>query len=640
MVHILTFIISNGLNKKYFLFVLLLIPFLIQHSLIYAVPNKVENVVVNEAKDGNSAVIVIESNRSLIFKVSEVFNSPEIQVQLQEEVLSDKEPSQFIGGRLVKEVQYVYYAPLGGRKGAQLLKLISIRLAHRSAFSVSQKDWVLSITLNKIQSTQSNSVSSSKTSKFNSETLSTGIQIYGDIIGEYEPPRMVLSFQPSLKEFVQVGLANHRPLEIAQKELDLAKKKLFESRRNFLPVISGRSTQTRGKTQSDPNDPSTISEFRRQEIGVEVGQPIFQSGRLYYSARQAKAQKEIAELQVNKISQDVTFEVLKNLFIFLQTKESLSLRKTLLEESEKILETTERKKEIGVASESEYLGVLSGANQIEYKTISQEKDLEIVRSRLLSGLNLELLPDNIPISIDENTLQLFHKDFELENLISMALSSRPELKIAYLNAKFKEYGKKISRADYLFKVDASGFLGQSGAAFKDETLTLKDSYNVGVKGVLYFGGSSLSPMVSRDKTAPDLGSNSRTETEAESLSVGLLDSLTARSNYFQAKIDEEKSKEELRKTKKDIILEVKDAFFNYQKAKIQIGSARKEVEYRKKEFAIAKAKDKLHQIEAPQYLQTMASLVESEVELKQAVSFYLTSIAFLEKATSSKLTSY
>lgn len=592
-------------------------------SAVYA-QNQIENLVVTQSEDDESALVIIESKQPLKYKISEVAEpTPQIQIQMMERTLCREDSPDIESKKLVQKIEYLCQDSPDARLPGQLLSAISILLNQPVTFSDSQKEWALSLTLKKESHQQSSPVSEPPFSPVFEEGL--------------VPPKRILSDRPDVKEFVQVGLANHKPLEIAQQELNLARRKLFEARRNFFPALAGRASQVEGKTQTDPNDPITRADFIRKEIGIEIGQPLFQSGRIYYSEKQAGTQKEIAELQVVRIAGETTFEILKNLYTFLHLKESLHLRKAMQEESQKIMETTKRKKDIGLVSESELLGVLAAANQMEYKMVSLEKDIEIARTKLLSILNLESLPEELPMALDELAEEWAVKEMNLASLLNSAMANRAELKIVQLTAKFKEYGRKVAGAGTLFKVDASAFLGQSGAAFRSEPLTMRNSYNLGVKGILYFGGSSISPMASTEKTAPDLGTTSRTETAAQSLTIGLLDSLGAGSNLSQAKIEEEKAKEDLRKVKKDVLLEVKESFFNYQKAILQMDSARKELEYRSKEVAIAQAKDRLHQIEATQLLQALAGLKEAEVGMKEATAFYLISIAAMEKATGTTL---
>ena len=598
-----------------------------------AAENRVDNVVVTESPDGNSATVVIESVQPLKYKIQQIKNAPVVEIQIEEEISCESEPFHQAGKLLIKEIKFACEKSKNKKGPAELLHSISLILDEKCSVNASQKDWILSIQL-KREGNQS-SLPSQNLSAYGlpsvEQNLDAGLA-YGLDLGT---PKMMLPSHPRVDDFIQVGLANNKMIEITQEELKLANRKLFESKRNLFPVVSGRGSQTEGTTQSDPNDAGTRADFKRQEIGLELGQPLFQSGRLYYSVKQASIQKQIAELRLDQVTGESRFEILKALYAFVSSKETLALRKTIQEIGKEIVETTIKKRDIGVASESEYLGVRSLETQIAYKILSHEKDLQMAQVKLISVLNLDTIPSFIQFSMDELAVKYGSQDPKLEDLINLAVANRPEIKTASLNRKVKEYAKKVARAENLAKVDLSAFLGQSGAAFRNEALTMKDSYNLAVKGVLYFGGSSIAPMASSEKTAPDLGSASRTDTRAKTVTVGILDSLPSGSNYLQSKIEEDKALEEYRKNRKEIVIEVKEAFYNFQKAKVQISSAQKELDYRKKEAEIAKAKDRLHQIETPQLLQALSSLTEAEIGIKEAKSFLVTSRAAIDKATNS-----
>lgn len=590
---------------------------------LHASDNQIENVVVTESDGG--VLVIIESQQPLKYFTTETSNPPAILIHFSEEVLNETGVSGQKGAGILKNVQYNHRSVPKTKIPTRLLDSVALILNEKPVFEMTQKDWTLSVKIKPAATT----VPLERPTM--AEALSYGFGIEGDV------PQMALPENPRLDDFIKVGLANFHPLEIARKELKYADKKLFESRRTFFPAVSGRATESKGTTQADPNDPATQSDFTRREIGVEFGQPIFQSGRIYYSMKQSRAQKEIAELKINKIILETTYDIRKILFTYLQLKESLEIRKDLLKKVQKIVETTRKKKEIGVASESEYLGTQVAESQVEYKELSHEKDLEIAKTNLLAVLFLQSLPESISIKINDFIPQTPPASVSLDDWTTRALANRPEIRIADVTAKLKKFSSKVARAENLLKVDASAFLGQSGAAFKDEALNLQDSYNVGVKAVLYFGGSSVSPFASKEKTAPDLGNNTRTETTAQTVTLGLLDSLAARSNYYQAEIEVEKAKQEFRITKRDIMLEVREAFYNYQKAKIQLDAAKKELEFRKKEAIIAETKDRLHQIEATQLIQAITAQKESEINLNEASAFIVIATFALEKASGSKI---
>jgi len=642
-----TRVISNKFSEKLtFLFFCLCLPLTTYHlPLAHAARLQVENVVVTEEAGGSTAHVVIESSRKLNYNAEEIEEPPQIKVTFQDEIGCGKELPIKGGQKLVSGISYDCGDSNDAKKSGQFLRSLTVQLKEKCSFTVSQKDWIITITLNKSASAE-NPAAANPSSAFPKSQISSSYKMYqqagleSSFLFEIEPPRMLLSPNPTLDEFVQVALANHKPLDIAQQELSLAKRKHFEARRSFFPALTAKGTHITGQTYTgvgDPNDPANRADFTRQEVGLEVGQPLFQSGRIYYGLRQAKAQKEIAELQIIKITEDVTGEVLKAAYAFIQQKESLSLRRALQIESGKIVELTKKKKEIGVASESEYLGVLSAGSQVDYSVASQEKDMEMARAHLAALLNLDTIPTDMPLTLMDLYARMPPMDLELEHLLPMALTNRPEIKMAVLTRQFREYSKRTARAENMLKIDLSGFVGKSGSAYQREELSMRDSYNIGLKGVWNFFGNNVTPMASQDKTAPDLGSTSRTETRSQSVTVGFLDGMEAGTNLRQADIDEEKSKDDLRKSRKDILLELREAFYNYQKARLQIESSRIEVDYRKKDAAIAQAKDRLHQIEAPQMLQAMSSYTEAESKLREAIAFYMSSIAALEKAIGTKL---
>ncbi|MBI2915414.1 MAG: TolC family protein, partial [Elusimicrobia bacterium] len=390
--------------------------------------NKVDNVVVTESEDGNSAVVVIESKEPLKYTLNQTEEPPLAEIYLEQDVSCEEEPFQQAGKKLIKEIKLTCQRSKSKSQGepAELLRSITLVLDQKCSISFSQKDWILSLTFQRETSKVERPVGIGEVLPLGAATPAGVGGTLGGIgtVDLFEPPRMTLSSRPGLDEFVQVGLANHRPLEIAQSELKLARRKHFESKRNFFPVLSGRGTQTEGTTQSDPNDPATRADFNRKEIGLEIGQPLFQSGRLYYSEKQAGVQKEISEWQISKLTLEVQFEVTKSLYAYLSAKENLAIRKELVSQSEKILDTTSKKKEIGVASESEYLGVLSSNNQIAYKAVSQEKDMEIAKSRLMGVLNVDLIPDDAPIEIEPIVTRAQGLGLDLNRLVALAMTNR------------------------------------------------------------------------------------------------------------------------------------------------------------------------------------------------------------------------
>lgn len=620
------------MHRVVFLFLaLLLLP-----QRLRADPVRIENIIVTETK--KTLLVIIESDRPTNYYVTEAVSPPSIGVHYLEPVdaLADL-PEISAGKDLLKKIRYKEVRSERTRK----VDAIYFDLVRRVPYSVSQKGWTLSLSFDLAGEVED--VRPPVESAAPENPSAQPPEVIQDAPLEPLPPSKnaptlaTLPEDPKLVDFLRVGLANNKKLKITQDEFVLARKKLFEANRTFFPALSARYAQTQGTILTDPTNPSTFADYERREAGLEMGQPIFQSGRIYYHAKQAKMQRDAAELNISRAVQEATYEILRAFFNYLQRRETTLLRQEYYDIAKNIRNTAEKKKSLGIISESEFLGVESALLQAQYRAVSEEKDRDLAENSLLDSLNLQELPQSDSLTLEVELARMKPLKESLDELLAKALSTRPDLRSAYYSAQASKFGRRVARSETLLKVDVSGFIGQSGAAFSNESITMQDSYNVGVKGTLYFGGSSISPLYSKEKTAPDLGSTSRTQTQGQSVSLGILDSLSGSSNLMQAKIDEEKAALELEKAQKQVVMEVKEAYFNFQKALLQLASARSDLAYRTKEVAIARAKDRVNQLDPTQYLSALSGRTDAEVNLKEAMAFALVSYAALEKALGAKL---
>ncbi|MGQ0645737.1 MAG: TolC family protein, partial [Elusimicrobiota bacterium] len=298
------------------------------------------------------------------------------------------------------------------------------------------------------------------------------------------------------------------------------------------------------------------------------------------------------------------------------------------------LELTRRKKQLEVSTEVEALGVESQHNQIHYRALSEEKDLELAKLKAAALLNIpEDLPEDLP-DPDEN----FNPDSaarletDVSALLDQAASHRPELIAAAHAARFHSYGYKAARAEGRLHVDASGFVGRGGGAFASEPLELRHSWNAGVQAKLYFIGNSVKGNASRDRTSPDLGETSRTDTDARSAEIGFLDGFKQIADKRQSRVARDRAAMEYDQTRRQVEVDVREAYYNMEKALIQLKAERLNVEFRRKEATIARQKERLNLVEPSQRLAAEGLYTDAQVAFDEAVAFYRVAIASLEKA--------
>jgi outer membrane protein TolC len=589
---------------------------------------------VNVQASGKYTRAIIQSSAPLKYRHLQQEDPPVVYLYMSAPTVSKRPAIQKVYGDLVEEVRIGYKGggePTGDKPRA--VEYILFKLTGPAKYDVTQKDWVLVVELEP----------AAASSKPASTSAAAPAPLPPAADDSYVPqvpqrkgkPLTVLPPDPALQDFLDVGLANNQPLQLAMDEYRLSRFRFFEASRALFPSVTGRYEESEGTLLLDPNDPTDDTDFRRKEIGVQVGQPIFQSGRLYYSLRQASMQKRISAQNVEKARAEVVLEIKKAYFTHVKAQRSLKARREALERSERVMELSRKKRQLEIITEAEALGAESQHSQIYYRKLSEEKDFEIARLKLQTLLNTpEPMPDVVPdpkgLFDPQNPPGL---DVPVDSLVEQALRNRPEMIAADYTARFHAYGEKVAKSEGRLRLDVSGFVGRSGGAFSGaETLQLRSSWNVGVQAGMYLLGNSVRGTGTGEKTSPDLGETSRTKTDARTANVGFLDGLKLVSDRRQATIARERAAMERDQMRRNVETEVREAYFNLEKARLQLKGSRLELDYREKELVIARQKERMNLADPTQVLQAESSFTEAKVAYEDTISFYHVSIASLEKA--------
>ncbi|MBI4396126.1 MAG: TolC family protein [Elusimicrobia bacterium] len=582
--------------------------------------NVIENISVQPA--GKTTKVIIQSSQPLKYRELSQSSPSALFLYMSEPTVSKRPAVDRPDDKVIQEIRMGYKGATPEDGKSVSVDYVLIKLNGPANYTISQRDWILVVEM------RGTGARPSRASFRLPGTAPEPIlpKRKGHIRASLPP-------DPVLRDFLDVGLANHVPLRMAEDEYRLSKFRYTEAARSLFPSVTGKYESSLGTLEMSTTTAEDDTDFRRKEVGVQLGQPIFQSGRLYYSLRQAAEQKRISAQNVQKTQADITFEIIKAYHNFAKSQRTMKARRELLDRANKVLELTRKKKQLELITEAEALGVESQYTQIHYRTLSDEKDIEVARIKLEALLDLpEPLPEPIPDPEALDPSEILELNTPVESLVELALRHRPEMISAEHTARMQVYGEKAAKADGRLKIDASGFLGKAGGAFETEDLKLKKSWNVGVQASMFFMGNSARGTGTRERTAPDLGESSRTETRGVTASVGFLDGLRGISERRQATMNKEKALMERDQTRRNIDVEVREAYYSMQKAKIQLKGAEQELTYRRKEQNIARQKERMNLIEPSQALAAESSLTEAVVSQEEAMAFYRVSLASLEKA--------
>jgi len=436
-----------------------------------------------------------------------------------------------------------------------------------------------------------------------------------------------------LKDCLRIAIDNSKAVKIAQEEVRFAELKVREAARALFPSVAAKVDRTDGIIKSldergFPDPEGVDAGFRETEFGLQIGQSLYQGGKLKSTLGQANARLEVAREKYEKTKQDLIFDVRKAYYNLVSCRANLNEREKLQREAESILEEVKKKHSLNLVTNEEFLNVQSQYNQVRYDKISEEKDYSLALLTLQQILNVEKL-----VSVEVDTpLDFQELAISLERCLELAREHNIDLTISKLSMKFAELGKSIARSDQKLKIDLSGFYGRGGGAYRTEELKISDSWYAGIKVSKSLGGSTISSAYTSDQTNPKLGQSSRTESNTGSVSVSFFDNLKNISEEKEADIEYEKAVNEAKEAEKRMESEVREAYFNYQKSLIQLEAISKEIEFRKEQEKIAREKGKMNLAPNSEVLGAEINLTSARTSYNEALAYYHIALASLNKA--------
>jgi len=426
----------------------------------------------------------------------------------------------------------------------------------------------------------------------------------------------------TLQQCIEIAIENSLPLKTADRHIDLAKQKVLEARRRFFPDLSVKYEDLEG------TDYSQGKPYEGETIAVEGKQSVYRGGEYFFVLKQGKINLKIAEENRSKLKNELIASVKDAFHGLVRAKETIKIQQEFLNESEEVNRSVSKQFLEGVCAELEYLDVQARYNQAYYQFISADEDLKLAKIILKQAIDLG--PEQ---QIDiQYSLGYKRQDIDITRCLSLALKNRPKVKVNELAKEYAALGKKLASSKGWPKIDILGSYGESGEAFKEDTLERAEEWYVGTKVKIPFGGSTAEYNYTQEKRAPILSAARGTEATVHSYKLNIFDDLKYFSGKKQAIIEFEEAENELKKTKKEVLLEVEENFYNYEKALIQIDSATSKLKFQSKEVEINKLKRQLGGAADSQVMESLMKLAQEKFSYIQAVTSYFSAIAKLNRA--------
>ena len=563
-----------------------------------------QSLQIDPDLDGD--VLQVRSDRPFAFITYTLTNPDRIVIDpVETDVVSSFEPAGRLSGEVVRGWRVL--PPAGGSASADQVDYLEIELAEPAEHLVEDIAGKLVLRIrSKVQQS-----------------------ILPATAGEPAPPAAASPGSSSaghkvwdIRDSLSFGLARHRPVWIARQEAEGAQMKVREARRALYPVATLKYSWTDG-VASNVN-------FREYTRGLQLEQPLYYSGRLMQAYRQSLVNLQVAEKRQAKVKADYSQELAQEYYQYVGAKSSRAAQEGLLTEAEDFLKQAQIRFDKGLLIRLEVLNVESQVNQTKFQRANADNDVELARLKFIQKMGLEAQTRSVevPETFEEPLLQ----PVDLEEAVSLALKNKPDILVNSLLVKFHEYEERIAIAKTKFKVDLSGFIGASAAAFETEPLDVGDDYFVGLKATHNWGPNSATASATKTKTSPRLGQTTRTESTVYSAEMGILDQMASLSEIKQAQVNLNRARRDLEEAKDSTIQKVQEAHISAQKARLQLGYAQQKIAFREEQVTILKAQASLNEALPSQVLEAVMRLTEERVGQAQALSNYYVALAKLNKA--------
>lgn len=459
----------------------------------------------------------------------------------------------------------------------------------------------------------------------------------------------------SLDDVIHRAVETHTPAKAAREKMALARRKILVALRNLFPEAKYELIDKEG-------GPISQDGFQSGSYRVSFRQPLFHGGMLWNTFLQGKAELEASENEYDSKLGELVKDVSRAYFDFNRTKNTLQDHLDAAEKIKKFKSISEEKYKSKIISEIEHLNAQSLFGQVQFEIQTARQEYELAKLELQKFLNL-LPTDQLDIKPLYDAQKLFAlqdkmnqlsspADLEeqgifgfstkapamkVDELVDMAYQFRPELRMESAKLEAARLSQKIKWGKFMPQADITLEFGRLAEELNQNIMNFdpKKEFRLMFEVSWNAGGNKVGYTYDNDQRAPSVtqfNQDSGLQQITNKFSVGLLDGLN---DFVDAKDAEVKKLEqviELEKAEKQVMQDVKAAYFDYQKNLIQVKSVLQKANYRKRLVDLSKHRLDQNEIQVSEYVQAEIDYLEELSKLHTALKDLLSARSGLNYA--------
>ncbi|SOS47691.1 Transporter [Tenacibaculum dicentrarchi] len=262
--------------------------------------------------------------------------------------------------------------------------------------------------------------------------------------------------QWTLKQCVNHALENNITIKQNKLQIKLAEKDTEIAKGNFLPNLNGSTSSNLGFGSTlHPVTRNLVSQNTfGNSYSLNTGVTIFNGFRNLNTLKQARLGVQSRKLEVAKITNDISLNVVNYYLNVLFAKENLKVAKVQSEISKNQTAQATIKFDAGAIPKSDLLNAKATAANDQQNLVLQENTLNLALLNLKQVLQVSSPNfDVAAIKIDAPSAALLYDS--AQSVYSKALTNRPEIAKAKLNIKNADLSIEMAKGAYLPTLTAS-----------------------------------------------------------------------------------------------------------------------------------------------------------------------------------------
>lgn len=265
----------------------------------------------------------------------------------------------------------------------------------------------------------------------------------------------------TLEECVNHAVENN--IRVKQSELDteLSEENIVSAKGNFLPNVSGSTGGNFNFGSYIGQDGSRISSNTfGSSLGVNAGITVFNGFRNTNLYKQAKLGLEASEVQLDKLKDDISLQVVNSYLNVLLNKENFKIAEEQVKITERQVERLEILFQEGSQPKTALLDVEAQLASNKEQLINTRNSIDLTLFNLAQLLQISHRGFDVEdITFNISSVELLYND--TDEIFNRALENRPEIRVAEINIENSELDIEISKSAFYPSVSIGAGLGTS-----------------------------------------------------------------------------------------------------------------------------------------------------------------------------------